>query len=58
VEAFVERSTESGAETVVTIDGGFTYAVTENLQLDAGANVGLTQAADDLNVFVGMSQRF
>ncbi len=54
VEAFVERSTESGAETVVTLDGGFTYAVTDNLQLDAGA----TEAADDLNVFVGLSQRF
>ena len=58
VEAFVERSTESGAETVVTLDSGFTYAVTDNLQLDAGANVGVTEAANDLNVFVGMSQRF
>jgi hypothetical protein len=58
VEAFVERSTESGAETVVTIDGGVTYAVTDNLQLDAGANVGVTEAADDLNVFVGLSRRF
>jgi opacity protein-like surface antigen len=58
VEAFVERSAEEGAETIVTIDGGLTYAVTDNLQLDAGANVGITEAADDLNVFVGLSQRF
>jgi hypothetical protein len=58
VEAFVERSTASGADTVVTIDGGVTFAVTENLQLDAGANVGVTDAADDLNVFVGLSQRY
>lgn len=58
VEAFVERSVESGADTVVTLDAGFTYAVTENLQFDAGANVGVTDAADDLNVFAGMSQRF
>ena len=58
VEAFVERSTASGAETIVTIDGGVTLAVTENLQLDAGANVGVTDAADDLNVFVGLSQRY
>jgi len=58
VEAFVERSTESGAETIVTIDSGFTYAVTDNLQLDVGANVGVTEAADDLNVFAGLSQRF
>lgn len=57
-EAHVERSAESGAETVVTLDGGFTYAVTDNLQLDAGANVGVTDAADDLNLFAGLSQRF
>ncbi|MGE0023196.1 MAG: transporter [Hyphomicrobium sp.] len=58
VEAFVERSAESGAETIVTIDGGLTFAVTDHLQLDAGANVGVTAAADDLNVFMGLSQRF
>lgn len=58
VEAFVERSAESGAETVVTIDTGVTYAVTENLQLDAGTNIGVTDAADDVNVFVGLSQRY
>lgn len=58
VEAFVERSTESGAETIVTFDTGVTYAVTDNLQLDAGANIGVTDAADDLNVFVGLSQRY
>lgn len=58
VEAYAERSAEGGADTVVTLNGGFTYAVTENLQLDAGANVGMTDAADDLNVFTGMSRRF
>ena len=58
VEAFVERSTESGAETIVTIDSGVTFAVTDNLQLDAGANIGVTDAADDLNVFVGLSRRY
>lgn len=58
VEAYVERSTESGAETIVTLDGGITYAVTADLQLDAGANVGVTKAADDLDVFAGLSRRF
>ena len=58
VEGFVERSAERGAETIVTVDTGFTYAVTDHLQLDAGANIGVTKAADDLNVFVGLSQRF
>lgn len=58
VEAFVERSAESGAGTVVTIDGGFTFAVTKNLQLDAGASIGATRAADDLNIFAGLSRRY
>lgn len=58
VEAYVERSTGPGAATIVTLDGGFTYAVTDDLQLDAGANVGVTKAADDLNVFAGLSRRF
>lgn len=58
VEAYVERSAETGAETIVTLDGGFTYAVTDDLQLDAGTNVGVTKAADDLNVFAGLSRRF
>lgn len=58
VEAFVEHSTARNADTVVTIDGGFTYAVTDDLQLDAGANIGVTDAADDLTVFMGLSQRY
>lgn len=58
VEAFIERSAEDGAETIATLNGGFTYAVTKNLQLDAGANVGVTEAADDLRVFAGLSRRY
>lgn len=57
-EVFVERGAEDGAETVVTLDAGLTYAVTDNLQLDTGINIGATDAADDLNVFVGMSRRY
>jgi hypothetical protein len=57
-EIYAERSAEDGAETVVTLDAGLTYAVTDNLQLDTGVNVGVTDAADDLNVFAGLSRRF
>lgn len=57
-EVYVERSAEDGANTVVTLDTGLTYAVTDNLQLDTGINVGVTDAADDINVFAGLSQRF
>jgi hypothetical protein len=58
VEAYLERGTGGGAETIVTLDSGFTYAITDDLQLDAGANVGVTKAADDLNIFAGLSRRF
>ena len=58
LEIFTERSAESDANTVVTFDAGFTYAVTDNLQLDFGANIGVTDVADDLNVFAGLSRRF
>jgi hypothetical protein len=57
VEAFSEVSAD-GSRAVVTIDGGVTVAITDNIQLDAGANVGVTDAADDLAVFVGFSQRY
>lgn len=58
VELFTERATERGSRWVVTGDMGLTYALTEDVQLDAGANIGLTRAADDLNVFLGLSRRF
>lgn len=58
VEAFVERSVESGAETIATLSAGVTYAVDTNLQLDAGANIGVTDAADDVNLFVGLTRRY
>lgn len=57
-ELFVERSAETDANTIVTVDVGLTYAVTDNLQLDTGVNVGVTDAADDVNVFAGLSRRF
>ncbi len=36
---------------------GVTYALTENIQLDAGVVVGLDHSADDLNVFIGLAFR-
>jgi hypothetical protein len=57
-ELFTERGTEQGARWIVTGDVGLTYALTENLQLDGGVNIGITQAADDLELFMGVSRRF
>ena len=44
--------------TVVSFDCGLTYGIGKHLQFDLGANLGLTRAADDLNVFTGLSLRF
>jgi hypothetical protein len=58
VEFFSAVSTERGSDWIGTVDLGFTYALTENTQLDAGVNIGITKAADDVNPFVGFSWRF
>lgn len=58
VEIFTDFTTESDSELVATFDTGVTYLIAENLQLDAGVNIGLTQASDDFNPFVGFSVRF
>ena len=39
-----------------TFDFGFTYALRRDIQFDAGMNIGLTSAADDLNPFIGFSR--
>lgn len=58
VELFSNVSAEGGAKWIATFDFGFTYAVTRDIQLDAGINIGLTPAADDLNPFIGLSMRY
>ncbi|HEY9849147.1 MAG TPA: transporter [Leptolyngbyaceae cyanobacterium] len=57
-ELFTEARTESGSQFVATFDTGLKYLLTENVQLDAGVNIGLTEAADDLQPFMGLSVRF
>lgn len=39
-------------------DAGVTYGLTEDIQLDAGIRVGLTEAAEDFGIFTGVSLRF
>jgi hypothetical protein len=51
-------SAEPHTPWIGTLDIGFTYAITEDVQLDGGVNLGLTRAADDVNPFVGLSWRF
>lgn len=58
LEFWSSTSTERGSSWIGTFDAGLTYGLTDNIQLDAGLNVGLTKSADDLNPFVGLSIRF
>jgi hypothetical protein len=58
VEFFSLVSTERGTDWIGTVDLGLTYGLMENIQLDAGVNIGVTRAAEDVNPFVGLSWRF
>jgi hypothetical protein len=57
-EVAARFNTDDPRGDVVILATGLTYAVNENLQLDAGVNVGVTAAADRINPFVGVSRRF
>ena len=43
---------------VYTFDAAATYAVTDALQLDIGANIGLNRNAPNLQIYTGIGQRF
>ena len=56
---YVELATTltHGAD-IATFDVGLTYGVGKHMQFDVGAAIAITRAADDLNVFAGLSVRF
>ena len=58
VELFTLISSESNTDWVGTFDMGLTYGLTEDIQLDAGINLGITESAEDFNPFLGLSWRF
>ena len=58
VELFSNRSAERDADWIATFDFGFTYAISRDIRFDAGMNIGLTDAADDFNPFIGLSMRY
>jgi hypothetical protein len=41
-----------------TVDAGFTWGMTDNLQFDIGCNVGVTKSAPDVQPFIGVSYRY
>jgi hypothetical protein len=58
VEFISLASADDGAKWNASVGFGLTYALTEDIQLDAGLNVGVTRAADDFQPFAGISWRF
>lgn len=58
IEFFSAVSTDDAAAWIGTLDLGLTYGLGANMQLDAGVNLGITEAADDVNPFLGFSIRF
>jgi len=58
VEFWSLVSAEEGSDWEGSVDIGFTYGLTEDIQLDAGVNVGVTRSAEDVNPFLGVSFRF
>ena len=58
VEYFNAWTTEKDLGHVATFNTGLIYSVTENFQLNAGVNIGLTSWADDWYGFVGAAWRY
>jgi Putative MetA-pathway of phenol degradation len=59
IGAYVELTSATGDGThAATFDVGVTFKLNAHTQLDCGANIGLSRAADDLTVFAGFSRRF
>jgi len=51
-------SAESGSPWISTLDLGLTYVWGKHVQLDAGAYIGLTRAANDFTPFIGIAFRY
>ncbi|RMH21396.1 MAG: transporter [Acidobacteria bacterium] len=57
VELFGTAPTSAAGGPANSFDGGFTYLIRDNMQLDVAGGVGLSDAADDWFVGVGFSVR-
>lgn len=57
-EFYTYRADQSGAHWLNTVDLGTVYAITDNFKVDANIALGVTDAADDSNFFVGFAYRF
>jgi hypothetical protein len=58
VEFLSSVGADSAIPAVYTFDLGLAYFIQPNVQLDVGANLGLTKASPDVNFYTGISTRF
>lgn len=58
IEFFGEASVDPGSAPANLIDGGFTYLIADNLQLDLAGGAGMTDVAEDWFVGAGVSWRY
>ncbi|HUO08288.1 MAG TPA: transporter [Phycisphaerae bacterium] len=58
VEFYSVVSSKGAGNWIGTADTGLLYPITDNIQIDCGANFGVTKSAPDLEVFTGLSIRF
>jgi len=58
VEFWSDVNNDVGVATQYTGDFALAWLVKDNLQLDCGVNVGLNKAANDVQPYIGISQRF
>ncbi len=58
VEFVAITGTAPGFDWVGQLDAGFTYAIGDDVQFDAGCNFGVTRSAPDFQPFIGLTIRF
>ncbi|MET0263300.1 MAG: transporter [Rariglobus sp.] len=58
VEFFSAHSYDRATDWLAQVDVGFTYAVNDDTQLDAGCNFGVTRGAPDVQPFLGLTVRY
>jgi len=58
IELFGAVPTRQSDDWIATLDVGLTLMIGKNLQLDTGVNFGLTPAADNQDLFFGLSFRY
>lgn len=58
VEFVSVHSDETDADWIAQVDLGLTYAIGDDIQLDGGCNFGVTEAAPDVQPFIGLTLRY